>query len=105
MSTSAASADRIDRIDAQLEDVRRAGPGAPLAARDPVNLPMINNWVEAMQDANPVYTDESAARAAGFDGPVAPPATTMVWTMIGRRARGGDAVPSAEVRPAAGRGR
>jgi acyl dehydratase len=87
MSTSAASPERTDVIHAQLEEVRRAGPGAPLAARDPVNLPMINNWVEAMQDANPVYIDESAARAAGFDGPVAPPAMTMVWTMIGLHAK------------------
>ena len=87
MSSNAASGEPMDRIRAQLEEVRRAGPGAPLAARDPVNLPMINNWVEAMQDANPVYTDESAAREAGFDGLVAPPAMTMVWTMIGLHAK------------------
>lgn len=76
-----------DPIGEQLEAIRRAGPCAPLAARDPVNLPMINNWVEALEDANPVYVDETAARAAGFDGPVAPPAMTMVWTMIGLHAK------------------
>jgi uncharacterized OB-fold protein len=44
---------------------------------------MINNWVEALGDANPVYVDEAAARAAGHDGLVAPPAMIQVWTMNG----------------------
>ncbi|MFC9892828.1 bifunctional MaoC family dehydratase N-terminal/OB-fold nucleic acid binding domain-containing protein [Nocardia sp. NPDC127579] len=61
-----------------------AGASAPRLARDPVNQPMINNWVEALGDANPVYVDEAAARAAGFDGIVAPPAMAQVWTMLGR---------------------
>ncbi|MEV0764021.1 OB-fold domain-containing protein [Nocardia sp. NPDC050435] len=60
-----------------------AGESAPRLARDPVNQPMINNWVEALGDANPVYVDEDAARAAGFPGIVAPPAMAQVWTMLG----------------------
>ena len=44
---------------------------------------MINNWVEALGDANPVYVSEPAARAAGHDGLVAPPAMIQVWTMGG----------------------
>ena len=44
------------------------------AGRDPVNQPIINNWVEALGDRNPIYTDEAAARAAGHPGIVAPPA-------------------------------
>jgi uncharacterized OB-fold protein/acyl dehydratase len=47
-------------------------------ARDPVNLPMIRNWVEALGDENPVYVD-----AGVHGGPVAPPAMTQVWTMRG----------------------
>ncbi|NED64578.1 MaoC family dehydratase, partial [Streptomyces sp. SID10244] len=43
----------------------------------------INNWVEAMGDANPIYVDESVARAAGHPGVVAPPAMAQVWTMRG----------------------
>ncbi|BBZ47143.1 bifunctional MaoC family dehydratase N-terminal/OB-fold nucleic acid binding domain-containing protein [Mycobacterium parmense] len=55
----------------------------PRAGRDPVNLPIINNWVEALGDRNPIYTDEAAARAAGHPGIVAPPAMIQVWTMFG----------------------
>jgi uncharacterized OB-fold protein/acyl dehydratase len=55
----------------------------PRAARDPVNQPTINNWVEALVDRNPIYTDEAAARAAGHPGIVAPPAMIQVWTMFG----------------------
>jgi len=55
----------------------------PRAARDPVNQPTINNWVEALGDRNPIYTDEAAARAAGHPGIVAPPAMIQVWTMFG----------------------
>jgi uncharacterized OB-fold protein/acyl dehydratase len=55
----------------------------PRAGRDPVNQPTINNWVEALGDANPIYVDEAAARAAGHPGIVAPPAMIQVWTMFG----------------------
>src|SRR6201992_2245509 len=55
----------------------------PRAARDPVNQPTINNWVEAIGDRNPIYTDEVAARNAGHPGIVAPPAMIQVWTMFG----------------------
>ena len=59
------------------------GASAPVAGRDPINQPMINNWVEAMGDTNPVYVDADAARAAGHAGIVAPPAMAQVWTMRG----------------------
>ena len=55
----------------------------PRAARDPVNEPTIKNWVEALGDRNPIYTDEVAARDAGHPGIVAPPAMIQVWTMFG----------------------
>jgi uncharacterized OB-fold protein/acyl dehydratase len=57
---------------------------APRAARDPVNQPIINNWVEALGDRNPIYVDEEAATAAGHPGIVAPPAMIQVWTMFGQ---------------------
>ena len=41
-------------------------PGPAPRAADPVNVPMIRHWVEAMGDHNPVYVDEEAARDAGF---------------------------------------
>ncbi|MFD3707353.1 bifunctional MaoC family dehydratase N-terminal/OB-fold nucleic acid binding domain-containing protein [Nocardia sp. NPDC058658] len=60
-----------------------AGESAPRMGRDPVNQPMIHNWVEALGDANPIYVDVEAARAAGHPGIVAPPAMAQVWTMQG----------------------
>ncbi len=59
------------------------GPAA--RAPDPVNLPMIRHWVEAMGDHNPVYVDEEAARAAGFGGIIAPPTMLQAWIMRGLR--------------------
>ncbi|MQA07167.1 MAG: DNA-binding protein [Pseudonocardiaceae bacterium] len=48
-----------------------------------MNRPMINNWVEAMGDANPVYTDPDRAARSVHNGLVAPPAMAQVWTMRG----------------------
>ncbi|GAA4819881.1 bifunctional MaoC family dehydratase N-terminal/OB-fold nucleic acid binding domain-containing protein [Tomitella cavernea] len=63
--------------------VRDDGGSAPRKGRDPINQPMMNNWVEAIGDRNPIYVDDAAARAAGHDGIVAPPAMAQVWTMRG----------------------
>jgi uncharacterized protein len=50
-----------------------AGDSQPRAARDPVNLPMIRNWLEAL----------SGPGAADPDPDTAPPAMIQVWTMPG----------------------
>jgi uncharacterized protein len=63
--------------------IKVAGPSAPRLGRDPVNQPMINNWVEAIGDANPVYADAGFAAASVHGGLVAPPAMAQVWTMGG----------------------
>jgi uncharacterized OB-fold protein/acyl dehydratase len=60
-----------------------AGDCRPRPARDPVNLPMIRNWAEALGDANPVYTDAEFAARSVHGGLVAPPAMTQAWTMRG----------------------
>ncbi|TWH19021.1 bifunctional MaoC family dehydratase N-terminal/OB-fold nucleic acid binding domain-containing protein [Prauserella rugosa] len=71
--------------------IAAAGPSAPQPARDPVNQAMVNNWVEAIGDANPVYTDPRAAEASVHGGLVAPPAMAQVWTMRGLHgSRGAD---------------
>lgn len=72
-----------EAIIAAGEKIIAAGESSHRAGRDPVNQPMINNWLEAIGDKNPVYVDEDAARAAGFAGIVAPPAMAQVWTMPG----------------------
>lgn len=66
-----------------VAQIKAAGSSKPRAARDPVNQPIINNWVEAIGDRNPIYVDEAAAQAAGHPGIVAPPAMIQVWTMFG----------------------
>lgn len=56
----------------------KAYEGRPAAVagvgKDPVNLPMIRHWCEALGDANPVYTGPDA---------VAPPTMLQAWTMGG----------------------
>ncbi|MFF7641809.1 OB-fold domain-containing protein [Streptomyces canus] len=42
--------------------------------RDPVNLPMIRHWCEALGDVNPAYTGPEA---------IAPPTMLQAWTMGG----------------------
>ena len=69
------------------------GESRPRQARDPVNLPMIRNWAEAIGDANPVYTDAGAAARSVHGGLVAPPAMAQVWTMRGLHPQADDDDP------------
>jgi uncharacterized OB-fold protein len=64
-----------DAITAAAERIRQSHPSPPREARDPVNLPMIRSWLEAMGDTNPVYERDG----------LAPPAMIQVWTMRGLR--------------------
>jgi uncharacterized protein len=73
----------VSDIQAAVEQVKAAGKSKARVGRDPVNLPMIHHWVDAMGDKNPIYVDEAAAQAAGHPGIVAPPAMIQVWTMMG----------------------
>ncbi|MGH3517010.1 MAG: bifunctional MaoC family dehydratase N-terminal/OB-fold nucleic acid binding domain-containing protein [Haloechinothrix sp.] len=65
------------------ERIAAQGNSAPRLGRDPVNQALINNWVEALGDTNPVYTDPEFAAASVHGGLVAPPAMAQVWTMHG----------------------
>jgi acyl dehydratase len=56
---------------------------------DPVNVPMIRHWVEAIGDDNPVYLDEQAARVSVHGGIIAPPVSLQAWVMRGLRPRAG----------------
>ena len=72
--------ERVVALAARLvADGERPGP----EAADPVNVPMVRHWVEAVGDTNPIYLSEGAAVAAGHPGLVAPPAMAQVWTMAG----------------------
>lgn len=60
----------------------------PKAGNDRVNEAMIRHWCEAMQDANPAYTDESFARTGPYGGVIAPPTmvqaycTPILWPKV-----------------------
>jgi uncharacterized protein len=73
----------IDDIKAAAERVKAEGRSKPRVGRHPVNQPMVDHWLDAIGDKNPIYVDESAAKAAGHPGVVAPPAMIQVWTMMG----------------------
>ena len=60
-----------DPIRAAAARLAAAGDSQPRAARDPVNLPMIRNWTEAIDPNGPADPD------------TAPPAMIQVWTMPG----------------------
>lgn len=70
-------------LQAGIDRIKNVGRGEPTVARDPVNEPMMHHWLDAIGDKNPIYVDETAARAAGHPGIVAPPAMIQVWTMMG----------------------
>jgi len=71
---------------ARLKELEGKASGPTAVAADPVNSAMIRHWVEAMGDENPVYVDEQAARANGFEGVVAPPTMLQAWIMRGYKA-------------------
>jgi uncharacterized protein len=70
-------------IKAAADRVKAEGKSKPRLGRHPVNQPMIDHWLDAVGDKNPIYIDEAAAKAAGHPGIVAPPAMIQVWTMAG----------------------
>ena len=68
-----------DMIRAAAARIAAAGDSEPRAARDPVNLPMIRNWIEAIDPGGPEDPD------------TVPPSMIQVWTMPGLRGtRAGD---------------
>ncbi len=84
------SSDDPGSLDARLQElVARAKTGelGP-PVRDPVNVPMINHWCDAIGDLNPVYTDREAAANSVHGGIVAPPTMLQAWSMPGLKGRG-----------------
>ncbi|POX51194.1 hypothetical protein C3489_20545 [Streptomyces sp. Ru71] len=69
-----------DPLGARLKAYEGRTAAAGTAGKDPVNLPMIRHWCEAVGDRNPAYTGPDA---------VAPPAMLQVWTMGGLSGHGG----------------
>jgi acyl dehydratase len=70
-----------DEVRERLERYVGQPMGPPGVAPDPVNVPMIRHWVDALDDRNPVYLDEAFAATTRFGGVVAPPAMLQAWGM------------------------
>ena len=73
----------VEEIQQAAERIKASGKSKPRIGRHAVNQPMVDHWLDAIGDTNPIYTDDAAARAAGHPGIVAPPAMIQVWTMAG----------------------
>ena len=73
----------VEEIAQAAERIKAEGKSKPRKGRHAVNQPMVDHWLDAIGDKNPVYVDEAAAKAAGHPGIVAPPAMIQVWTMAG----------------------
>ncbi|MFL6119653.1 bifunctional MaoC family dehydratase N-terminal/OB-fold nucleic acid binding domain-containing protein [Actinophytocola sp.] len=58
-------------IEEAARELMARGESGRRFGRDPVNLPMVRNWLEALGDGSTAYTE------------VAPPAMAQVWTMFG----------------------
>lgn len=56
-------------------------PGQVRAGRDPVNLPMVHHWCQALGDTNPAYVDEQWAGSSRRGHLIAPPGMLQTWTM------------------------
>ena len=73
--------EEVDELRPKLERFVGKPMGPPAIAPDPVNVPMMRHWVDALDDRNPVYLDEDVAADTRFGGIVAPPAMLQAWTM------------------------
>jgi uncharacterized OB-fold protein len=76
---------------ALLEEARAylgTEPGPVRVGRDPVNLPMVHHWCQALDDQNSAYLDEEFA-ASTRGHLIAPPAMLQTWTMDAPRATTG----------------
>lgn len=58
------------------------GSSGPVrVGRDPVNLPMVHHWCQALGDTNPAYVDEDYARSSRRGELIAPPGMLQTWIM------------------------
>jgi uncharacterized OB-fold protein len=73
----------LDESSRLLEQARAylgTEPGPLRVGRDPVNLPMVHHWCQALDDRNPAYLDEDCA-ASTRGHLIAPPGMLQTWTM------------------------
>jgi len=54
--------------------------GPAVIGADMVSKQMIRHWCEAVEDANPLYTDEDYAGKSRYGGIISPPAMVQTWS-------------------------
>ena len=91
--TTTASTPAHERLTTLAQRSIAAGEGPAISAPDPVNLPMIRHWTQAIGDTNPLYTDAEFAASTVHGEIVAPPAMIQVWTMSGPDHSGRERTP------------
>ncbi|MFC7868881.1 bifunctional MaoC family dehydratase N-terminal/OB-fold nucleic acid binding domain-containing protein [Streptomyces murinus] len=79
---------RADDIQARLAAYEGLSAATTGTGRDPVNLPMIRHWCEAMGDTSPAYRGPGA---------IAPPTMLQAWTMAGLSGHGDRSGPYDEL--------
>ncbi|GAA2498795.1 OB-fold domain-containing protein [Actinocorallia cavernae] len=79
---------RADDIQARLAAYEGLSAATAGTGRDPVNLPMIRHWCEAMGDTSPAYRGPGA---------IAPPTMLQAWTMAGLSGHGDRSGPYDEL--------
>ena len=80
-----------EAIRAAADRIAADGDSSPRLARDPVNLPTIRNWLEALGASGGAAGGASDGAAGPDCADTAPPAMIQVWTMPGLHgARAGD---------------
>lgn len=75
--------DKKKALEAEIHGYVGKPIGPPAVGRDPVNLPMIRQWCDAMGDFHPAYQDEVEAQNTLHGGIVAPPTMLQAWVMEG----------------------
>jgi uncharacterized OB-fold protein len=73
--------DGPDTTAALIEEARSflgRTPGPTRVARDPVNLPMVHHWCQALDDRNPAYLDPDGSSRGHR---IAPPGMLQTWIM------------------------
>jgi acyl dehydratase len=54
---------------------------SPIPAAVEVQRSLIDHWIEAYEDTNPLYWDDDYAASSDFGGIVAPPGMLLTWTI------------------------
>ncbi len=75
------SDEALQELEGRLESYVGKPMGEPGEGPDPVNVPMIRHWVDALDDRNPIYEDDAGAAGTRHGGQVAPPAMLQTWSM------------------------